>query len=79
MEKIQLDSLVIEVTRRCQLKCEHCLRGNAQKRDMSRDYIKDLFKKVGYISNLTFTGGEPSLVPHIIQMIRKKQNITKYV
>ncbi len=51
--------LVIEVTRRCQIQCDHCLRGDAQDLDIK---LSDIDKVLtGYINNLTFTGGEPSL------------------
>lgn len=29
-----LESLVVEITRRCNMKCPHCLRGNAQRVDI---------------------------------------------
>ena len=33
--EIYVESLVIEVTRRCNMRCEHCLRGDAQNLDIS--------------------------------------------
>ncbi len=68
--KLELDSLVIEVTRRCFLKCDHCLRGNAQLLSLPIHHADTLFEKVGYVSSLTFTGGEPALVPGLLQQIR---------
>lgn len=65
MEKrFEMESLVIEVTRRCPLKCEHCLRGGAQSLDLDINDVNTLFSKVDYISSLTFTGGEPALFPN---------------
>ena len=29
-EKIAIDHLLVEITRKCQLRCAHCLRGDAQ-------------------------------------------------
>lgn len=69
-ERIQLDSLVIEVTRKCSLKCEHCLRGNAQGLNLPIAYADALFERVGYASCITLTGGEPALVPGLLQQIR---------
>lgn len=68
---INIDSMVIEVTRRCNMTCEHCLRGEPQKKDISDSMLDTFFSKVGkgYISNLTITGGEPSLVPDRINAI----------
>lgn len=61
--KLTIDSLVIEVTRRCNLTCEHCLRGDAEDLDLKHGVISDLFEHndIGYISTVTFTGGEPTL------------------
>jgi len=69
MKKYSIDNLIIEVTRRCNLKCLHCLRGDAQDKDIDDKYIEGLFQKLEYISFLTITGGEPSLVPDKIRTI----------
>lgn len=65
-EKIYLNDLVIETTRRCQLQCEHCLRGDAENVDIPTRYIRELLKNVDYIGTITFTGGEPFLNPQAI-------------
>lgn len=56
-----LDSLVIEVTRRCNMACEHCLRGCAQNVDMPFETIDKIFEGIDIVYNITFTGGEPFL------------------
>lgn len=70
--KYSIDHLVIEVTRRCNMYCDHCLRGDAQNIDLDLSHVRELFKHVGQIRTLTLTGGEPSLVPHIIEDIVKE-------
>lgn len=62
-QKISIDNLVIEVTRKCNLTCEHCLRGDAQNLDLKHGVISDLFEHndIDYISTVTFTGGEVTL------------------
>jgi organic radical activating enzyme len=71
MEKISLDHATIELTRRCNMACRHCLRGDAENLDMPTKYIESFFSKVDYISSLCLTGGEPSLVPEkIMEVIR---------
>ena len=67
-----LNSVMIEVTRRCNLACEHCLRGDAQNIDMNTDHIDTLLDKVTDIGSVIFTGGEPSLRPDIIRYFVKK-------
>ena len=58
------NSVFIEVTRRCNMCCAHCLRGDAESIDIQEKYIDaflDSFETEAYISSLTFTGGEISL------------------
>lgn len=51
------------MTRRCNMECEHCLRGDAQNKDITRGILENflLDNEIEYISTVTFTGGEPSL------------------
>lgn len=54
-------NLVLEVTRQCNMKCAHCLRG--EPRNVTMDFIvaKKALDKLQYIDTITFTGGEPFL------------------
>jgi organic radical activating enzyme len=61
-----IQNLTIELTRRCNLSCNHCLRGTAQNCDIDKKYIDATFKKFKNIGSLCLTGGEPSLVPELI-------------
>ena len=56
-----VDNLVLETTRRCNMQCEHCLRGESQRLSMNREILYDFFSQVEYIGTITFSGGEPSL------------------
>jgi hypothetical protein len=56
-----INELVVEITRRCNIKCRHCLRGAAQAVDISNETIDKILEGVEHISTITFTGGEPSL------------------
>lgn len=58
---IRLEDLVIETTRRCDMRCEHCLRGGAEDMAMPAEYIGNVLSRVTRIDVLTFTGGEPGL------------------
>lgn len=57
---------MIEVTRRCQLQCKHCMRGDSQDIDISYDAIDNLLNNTEMIGKLSFTGGEPTLNLDII-------------
>lgn len=65
--RLSVTDLTLELTRRCNMKCPHCLRGDAEDLDMSRQVIENTFSAMREISTLTFTGGEPSLVPELMQ------------
>lgn len=68
--KLYVDQLVIEVTRKCNIQCGHCLRGDAECVNIKMKYVDALFSQISSIGSITFTGGEPQLVPGIIDKIR---------
>ncbi len=61
--KASIDNLVIEITRRCNMCCDHCLRGDAQDMNIQFETLRSLFSRVKHVNEITFTGGEPSLNP----------------
>jgi MoaA/NifB/PqqE/SkfB family radical SAM enzyme len=69
------ESMIFEVTRRCNMKCSHCLRGKAENVDMTNKIINRALKQIQYINNITFTGGEPFLntkaMKHIFRTLDK--------
>jgi len=69
MDKLRIYNLAVEVTRRCNAECEHCLRGDRESLDLNMVYIESLFKRVEYINCITFTGGEPTLATNQIHNI----------
>lgn len=72
MRKIEVAELMIEVGRRCNLNCDHCLRGESDKFGsliISKEIINATLKDICTISTLTLTGGEPFLYPEIISYI----------
>lgn len=64
-----ISDMVFEITRRCNMRCYHCLRGCSQKVDISHETICNALEEVSRIGCLTITGGEPSLKPEIIKDI----------
>ena len=62
-ERAFIDDLVLEVTRRCNLSCAHCLRGDAEEANLQPEVVNAIWRKIGHIGRVTFTGGEPLLNP----------------
>jgi sulfatase maturation enzyme AslB (radical SAM superfamily) len=65
---MQIDSLILETTRRCNLSCPHCLRGNPEEKDMPKETVEKFLKdnKIDFINAVTFTGGEPTLSGQVL-------------
>lgn len=66
MERTPVDQLIIEITRKCNMACDHCLRGDPENVVIDPEYINEIMSQVSSIGMLTITGGEPSLHPEII-------------
>lgn len=70
MKNLIIKDLCIEVTRRCNMTCSHCMRGEAQNLNLNIDKIDKLFNNNKFniieINRLTITGGEPTLNTSVI-------------
>jgi len=78
-DKLSIYELMIEVTRRCNIVCDHCLRGELQNLDVKNEDITTLLSNFSDIGQIVLTGGEPSLnlsaIKHFISEI-KRQDIS---
>lgn len=72
-KKINIDTLFIEVTRRCNQVCSFCIRGHAQPIDLDFSSFLSLMQQDNYkivsIRQLLLTGGEIFLVPDLVIQI----------
>lgn len=68
--ELNIDHLIIEVTRKCNMRCPHCLRGAAQRITIPNQYVHKMFQLIDNISTLTITGGEPTLAMDTLEHIR---------
>ena len=66
---LNLKHLLLEVTRQCSMACPHCMRGDAEELSMDYAVIDRIFQDTRHIGHLCLTGGEPSLVPCVINKI----------
>lgn len=81
--KTSITQLILEVTRRCNMCCEHYLRGDAEAVDMNKEVVNKVLDEVCHIGHIFFTGGEPSLNIPLIQyvfdeLIRRKISIGSF-
>lgn len=69
--KLVIQDLAIAVTGRCNLTCEHCLRGDPVDRNLIKPHMDLLFSHIKEIEILTISGGEPSLaVSSIFELLK---------
>ncbi len=80
--KTNIDYLSLVITKNCNLKCAHCLRGENEDSYMSDEVLENVFFKVGMVDCLVISGGEPfyseksiEVIDKIIKQI-KKNNVT---
>ena len=69
---LEVDQLIFEVTRKCNMKCDHCLRGESQDCEMSNEVVDRVLENITSIGELVITGGEPSLNVEAIKYIVSK-------
>lgn len=67
--KPQADSLILELTRRCNMCCEHCLRGDAENENMTLEVAIRAIDSFSSINSITFSGGEPTLCEDVFDKI----------
>ncbi len=68
-KKIAVKELELILTQKCNLACAHCMRGDCSPKEINEDTLKNIFKKIHYVENLSLGGGEPSLAPHVVRKI----------
>lgn len=64
-----IEKLYLEVTRDCTLECEHCLRGEKEKKEMNSTTLENSLKDVRQIDTLLLTGGEPLLNIRVLERL----------
>lgn len=75
--------IVWNITKACNMKCIHCYE-DAGKRDKNELLPEEVFKGIdtlseGGVTSVAFSGGEPSIHPHILDFIDYSQNNGMYV
>ena len=69
----RIENVSLEITRKCNLRCKHCYSNSGIKRENELTFkeIKELIDDLAAaaVLNITLTGGEPLLHPHIFDVI----------
>jgi hypothetical protein len=63
MKKLNANTIIFEVTRRCNMHCAHCLRGDAQNIDMPLSVMDKALDYFDSVETVGFGGGEISIAP----------------
>lgn len=69
MKNLYIQNLEIIITKKCNLKCAHCMRGTASNKDMSEEVIKATLQQIQSVGNLAISGGEPLLALDTLEKI----------
>lgn len=66
-----INTISFEITRRCNLNCKWCSKGDPQNLDISKEIIDKTLDEIQYyyINCIRITGGEPFLKPEIIEYL----------
>lgn len=66
--------LSFDITRRCNLNCKYCSKGDSQNKDITKEIVDKAIKELKdvYIAQIRFFGGEPFLNPEMIEYIIDK-------
>ena len=67
MKEYKYDALAVELSRRCNLKCIHCGRGNAQDVTITPEIIDAIFENVEECPKWYLLGGEPLLATDMLE------------
>lgn len=57
INKVCISDIYIEMTRKCNLQCKHCLRGDAQDKTISKEQLNGLLKNSFLVGNIFLGGG----------------------
>ncbi len=73
-EKINVKDLMFFINTNCNLSCKHCYVGQDKKRNVKfeKDEARNILRFFGEkgLERLTFLGGEPSIHPNIVELIK---------
>ncbi len=72
MARYYVDNLGIVITNRCNLNCDHCIRGKKNSQDIKNEVIDEIFNQIVGVGMLNICGGEPLLALDKIEYLFNK-------
>lgn len=81
--KLKLQSLAIEITRKCNYNCVHCGKGQAQNLTISKEIIDKMLSQISECEEIYLLGGEVLLeldsIEYLISEIKKRGINTNFI
>ena len=75
--RMMFDFIGIELTRRCNVNCAHCMKGEPQNLNIENETIDNFLDQTHIIGKLSFLGGEPTLaldkMRYILEGLKKRE------
>lgn len=65
------NEVALEITRRCPLSCDHCLKGEQQQKGMSREVMEAFFEHTMGIRTLSLASGETAFAVNKIKILNE--------
>jgi len=71
-DKNKLDFVIFFVTNRCNSRCKHCFYWKSlnKKGELKLREIKKIFQNLGYVRDISLSGGEPLLREDIVEIVK---------
>ena len=76
-KKLSVDRISFATTRKCNLECAHCFRGDAQKEDMVETVPETALSAFSTVGSIDVTGGEPLIVTRSLEQLHNAIRDTK--
>lgn len=78
IQKVKFDGLEIEITRRCNKRCDHCCKGDAQEITVTKEVIDKIFENVEDCASIAIVGGETTLALDMLSYLIDKIELSDW-
>lgn len=78
-DDLRYAGICVELTRKCNMSCPHCMRGEAQNKTITKEVIDRLCHNITIVDSFGITGGEPLLEPDMLHYLIEKVRLLPHV